>query len=448
MSKKGFIDSVRVDSPCTEDWDAMTGNEQVRFCGHCAKDVNNLSEMTRKQALRLVRTSKERICIRYIADPRTGAPQFADRLHQITRRAPALAAGVMTASIALSQASYAQSSVVRPDPPAAATARVFMGDMKAPKQDPVTATGGISGTVLDPQGAVISGAHISLTLEPGKETRTTVSDGSGAFRFEDLPAGTYTLRSDAVSGFGPALAEGVVVSDGIETRTDIKHDSFDYSTAGGLMISVVEHKGTLASAVASEDLDEVRDLIAHGSNVNQKEEDKTTPLFVAAETGNVDITRVLLDFGAKVNARNSDKRTPLMNLDEDASADLVNLLIGAGAKVNLTDRDGNTALILLAGRVKPQVLQALVDAGADVNHKNNDGQTALMNAADRNELENVRTLLLANASVNLHNNADETAWDLTTDEAIEELLVSYGAETRETGEAPPDAVPTDNPNRQ
>jgi hypothetical protein len=31
MSKKSFIDSVEVKSPCTEDWAQMQGNERVRF---------------------------------------------------------------------------------------------------------------------------------------------------------------------------------------------------------------------------------------------------------------------------------------------------------------------------------------------------------------------------------------------------------------------------------
>jgi len=44
-----IIDRVQTTSPCTADWDSMTGNDQVRFCEHCAKDVHNISAMTRKQ---------------------------------------------------------------------------------------------------------------------------------------------------------------------------------------------------------------------------------------------------------------------------------------------------------------------------------------------------------------------------------------------------------------
>src|SRR5260221_14365623 len=108
MSKKSFIDSVEVKSPCTEDWEKMHGNDRFRFCSHCTKHVNNLSEMTRKEAMRFVRASGGGICIRYIKDPVTNRPIFADQLWQITRRAPGLAAGVGNGSIAMSTTAYAQ----------------------------------------------------------------------------------------------------------------------------------------------------------------------------------------------------------------------------------------------------------------------------------------------------------------------------------------------------
>lgn len=116
MSKKSFIDSVKVGSPCSEDWDKMHGSDRVRFCVHCAKDVKNLSAVTRKEASRLVRSSDGNICIRYIKNPATQRPMFAEQLFQITRRTPGLAAGLMTASLTLSTMSYGQSETPVPTP--------------------------------------------------------------------------------------------------------------------------------------------------------------------------------------------------------------------------------------------------------------------------------------------------------------------------------------------
>src|SRR4029079_7765893 len=102
MSKKHFIDSVRVKDPCTQAWDEMIGTDKVRFCTHCAKDVNDLSAMTRKEAVKLVRKSGGALCIRYVAHPRTARPVFAEELTQLTRRrAPLMAAGVVSASLSL-----------------------------------------------------------------------------------------------------------------------------------------------------------------------------------------------------------------------------------------------------------------------------------------------------------------------------------------------------------
>ncbi|MEO5858465.1 MAG: hypothetical protein ABIR33_05895, partial [Pyrinomonadaceae bacterium] len=99
MKKSTFIDSIRVGDPCTEEWDEMVGNSEVRFCSHCAKDVNNLSEMTPRKAAKLVMRSNGNLCIRYRVDPFTSGPMFAPQLVKIAGRA-GLAAGVLGASIA------------------------------------------------------------------------------------------------------------------------------------------------------------------------------------------------------------------------------------------------------------------------------------------------------------------------------------------------------------
>lgn len=53
---------LRVASPCTEDWEGMTGNHLVRYCGKCEKSVYNLSELTAPEATRLVEQMEGRMC--------------------------------------------------------------------------------------------------------------------------------------------------------------------------------------------------------------------------------------------------------------------------------------------------------------------------------------------------------------------------------------------------
>jgi hypothetical protein len=59
------LDELRVASPCHEDWDEMAGDERVRFCGRCEKNVYNLSSMSRADAETLVREKEGRLCVRF-----------------------------------------------------------------------------------------------------------------------------------------------------------------------------------------------------------------------------------------------------------------------------------------------------------------------------------------------------------------------------------------------
>jgi Carboxypeptidase regulatory-like domain len=53
--------------------------------------------------------------------------------------------------------------------------------------------GGITGTVTDSSGAVISGAAITLLGDETKLSRTQTSSANGSYSFVNLPIGTYTL---------------------------------------------------------------------------------------------------------------------------------------------------------------------------------------------------------------------------------------------------------------
>ncbi len=61
-----MLDQVRVASPCSASWDEMLGDERVRFCTSCEKNVFNLSAMSREEAEQLI---QERIggevCVRF-----------------------------------------------------------------------------------------------------------------------------------------------------------------------------------------------------------------------------------------------------------------------------------------------------------------------------------------------------------------------------------------------
>src|SRR5213593_5314392 len=77
---------------------------------------------------------------------------------------------------------------------------VLAFSLRATAQEP---TGGIQGTVKDPQGAVIPGATVEVSSPAliGKKTATT--DSGGFFHMEQLPPGVYSITVNA-AGFAPA----------------------------------------------------------------------------------------------------------------------------------------------------------------------------------------------------------------------------------------------------
>ncbi len=58
------LEDIRIATPCSADWDEMSGDARVRFCGKCEKNVYNLSAMTREEGEALVRQKEGRLCVR------------------------------------------------------------------------------------------------------------------------------------------------------------------------------------------------------------------------------------------------------------------------------------------------------------------------------------------------------------------------------------------------
>ncbi len=70
--------------------------------------------------------------------------------------------------------------------------------------------GSISGTVTDPQGAVVSGAQVKATNTATGAPLTTTTDGSGLFHFNLIPVGEYKVEVSA-TGFKTAVQNNILV---------------------------------------------------------------------------------------------------------------------------------------------------------------------------------------------------------------------------------------------
>src|SRR3981081_480662 len=77
-------------------------------------------------------------------------------------------------------------------------------------------TGSISGTAIDPQGAVVGGAKVRATQVETNRMFSTASSKAGVVQLPSLPPGTYTVIVEA-KGFSTYKADNVLVAVGRDT---------------------------------------------------------------------------------------------------------------------------------------------------------------------------------------------------------------------------------------
>ena len=80
--------------------------------------------------------------------------------------------------------------------------------------------GEVFGLVKDPSGRVLPGVNVTLGGPALPQPRTIATDTSGAYRFTDVPAGTYTAVF-RLSGFFPFTRESLVVASGARVGLNI-----------------------------------------------------------------------------------------------------------------------------------------------------------------------------------------------------------------------------------
>ena len=436
MSAKHPLDNIKITSPCTADWNSMTGNDHVRFCRHCNLAVHDLSTLTRKQALRIISKSQGRLCVRYMVRPDETVKARSSSLVRIGRRTSRIAAGAFGATIAVSGAASAPVASNRSLSPSKEWS--FAQSYTSPV--PIVVGGVIRGFIFDPTGAVIPNAVVSLSNQQSKLALSSVTSGDGEYRFDGLEPGEYMLKFEA-AGFSINEVKGTVSRADSEERIDqtlgiapiqaeVEIQDSERVIMGGASLALASDP--LVRAAQHDDLELLKQLLAGRPNVNVRDERTgSTALEHAVLSSNREMAQLLIWAGAVVNTRDHGGRTPLMLLGEKTTSDAVWDLINAGAKVNLRDEDGDTALIEAAVCNNLEVLKVLLDAGAKVNAKNNEGRTALMQAAAEGLVNNVRSLILAGADVNARDAEGNSAWTLAAenDQApVLRLLRSYGAE--------------------
>lgn len=97
-------------------------------------------------------------------------------------------------------------------------------------------------------------------------------------------------------------------------------------------------------ALKNGDLDEVKDYVAKGEDVNRTLEGGRKPLHYAADCGQLEILEFLLLKGADINAPDKHHITPLLSAVYEGHVSCVKLLLSKGADKTVKGPDGLTAL--------------------------------------------------------------------------------------------------------
>lgn len=206
-SHSNKLDRLRIATPCPMEWDQMAGDNRVRFCSHCQLNVYNISELSRNEAEALIASTEGRICARLYrrADATILTRDCPVGLEALKRKVSKLAGAVFATmlslcSTALGQTPSSQSKLPLCTPQTRITRKV------TPKHEPSN----VSGTILDPMGAVIPSAKITITNIDTDEVRNVLSDDAGRFQSGPLPEGTYSIKIEATP-FTSHLVTNVVV---------------------------------------------------------------------------------------------------------------------------------------------------------------------------------------------------------------------------------------------
>ncbi|XP_050389246.1 putative ankyrin repeat protein RF_0381 [Patella vulgata] len=204
-----------------------------------------------------------------------------------------------------------------------------------------------------------------------------------------------------------------------------------------------------------------------GVDVNQENDDKLTPIFIAARRGFYEVVIYMLKHGVDVHYVDCLKRNILHHVlvfsdshvkFEEKCIQVVNTLIKTGVDINQPDNDGNTPLFYVVGiyadkrlewielqsKLKTgqdsrgplyfKLVNILLKAGCNVNHQNKLGRTALMSYMKYQADISILKLLIPHSDLSLTDYNGDTAisysvqYHMINSTAVFKLLVNSGSD--------------------
>ena len=190
----------------------------------------------------------------------------------------------------------------------------------------------------------------------------------------------------------------------------------------------IEINNALSTAIKKNNIEEVRELLDRGANVNNINNRNQTPLIIAASNfiynderkeKYINLINILIKNGADINYTDSRGNSALNYAIQREIEEVVRDLLERGVNVNNINNSNQTPLIIAASKKiyntkerlnNKNIINILLEKGVNINidHRDNEHNTALNYAVENNKIEVVGDLLERGANVNNINNNNQT----------------------------------------
>ncbi len=187
--------------------------------------------------------------------------------------------------------------------------------------------GTVAGVVLDPSGAVIPHAHVTVLNEDTGTTRAVVADGAGRFSAPSVPVGRYTVTTQ-ISGFAPYTRSGIVLAVG--QSLDL---TLTLSVSGNEVVNVEDTTATVNTSTEQTsglvDSRQIKELPLNGRSYDQLLTlNPAVVNYTAQRSGSVGTSNSSVGSMFAVSGRRPQDNLFLLNGIEYTGASLINVTPG------------------------------------------------------------------------------------------------------------------------
>ena len=196
--------------------------------------------------------------------------------------------------------------------------------------------------------------------------------------------------------------------------------------------------------IKSGNIKKIEKFIEMGIDIDVKDANNNTALYIASKTGRLDVLELLLRNNAKVNVICENKHTPLCIACLKENDKVVEKLLEHGANVIIgklknTVYDINLSMLLyrVCERRYIEVLKQLVEKGKQENYMYLHPECVICDVCERGDIEELKLLIELKVYVNTADGRDNTPLHIACknkDLEMVKLLVRAGAYVNERGE--------------